>query len=116
MFSQGDAVSGYFSQRTAALIYPFFISFDYFGFISFLPLLNVNKIHATKKHILEDTKGQTSWLFTLLAMILLFSTFIFASLKPALQDSILFTSELHTKMGLVPPPTPLQCDKPLVRG
>lgn len=71
MFSQGDVVPGHFSQRTAALIHPFFISFDWFCFTSFLPLLNANKIHAIEKYILEDTKRQTSWLFNLLAMILL---------------------------------------------
>ena len=49
----------------------FIHSFDCFGFTSFLPLLNANEIHAIEKCILEVTKGQKSWLFTLLTMIIL---------------------------------------------
>lgn len=60
-------------------------------------------MHAVKKYILEDKKEQISWLFTLLAMILLFSNLTFPSLKLALHDSFLFTTELHSKTRLVPP-------------
>ena len=103
LFSQGDVVPGHFSQRTTALIHPFFIYFYCFNFISFLPLLNTNKIHAIKKYSLEDMKKQTSWPFTLLAMIPLFSTLTFPSLKLAFRDSVLPTEELLKDTGAVPP-------------
>lgn len=74
-----------------------------FSFISFLALLNVSKMHAIEKYILEDTKGQNSWLFPLLAVSLLFTALAFPGLKRALHDSFLSTLELHPETGSVPP-------------
>lgn len=85
------------------LIHPFFIYFYCFNFISLLRSLSANKRHAIKKYSLEDMKKQTSWLFTLLAMILLFSTPISPSLKLAFYDSFLSTGELLMDTGMVPP-------------
>lgn len=77
--------------------------FLFFNFISILPLLNANKIHAIKKYILEDMKKRTSCLLTLLAMMPLFSTLMFPSLKLAFYDSSLSTDKLLMDPGMVPP-------------
>lgn len=97
--------------KDCSLIHPFFISFDCFGFISFLPLLNINK-NTCHKEIHSRGPERTDFMAVYLVgsdLALLCPNIPQFEACPPRQLTVHSWAAYKNGTGAIPS---LQCDKP----